>query len=92
MLRSAWSFSGLLTVLALVVVILVVVVCALLARPAQATPDPARADGPPAVQDVYCDNGWCAIRQDTLRAIITALQKMSGERAQLRELCGWKDR
>ena len=44
----------------------------------------------PVKPDVYCDkSGWCAIRQDTLKALIVNAQKLSEHTMELRALCGW---
>ena len=53
----------------------------LLALPAQAAI--------PVKPDVVCSNGWCAIRQDTLKALIVNTQKLSEHTMELRVLCGW---
>ena len=53
----------------------------LLAMPVQAAE--------PEKRDVYCDKGWCAIRQDTLKALLEGTQKLADDTAQLRLLCGW---
>ena len=55
----------------------------LLALPAQAAE--------PLKPDVMCDaqSGWCAIKKDTLKALLENTQKLAAHTAELRVLCGW---
>ena len=56
---------------------------ALLAVPVQAAV--------PVHVDVMCnDQGWCAIRKDTLRALLAGSQKLQEHNAYIETLCGWR--
>lgn len=57
---------------------------------AQERADPARADGPAQAEDVQCLNGYCIVRQDTLREILKALNVLDAKRRELEGLCGWQ--
>lgn len=43
----------------------------------------------PVKVDVVCNKGWCAIRQDTLKALLENAQKLAAHTTELRALCGW---
>lgn len=44
----------------------------------------------PAKPDVICDRGWCAIRYDTLKALLEGSQKLQAHNAYIETLCGWR--
>ncbi len=75
---------------AIVAVLLVLVPAACHFTQAQQAPDATRADGPAAEADVSCLNGWCIVKQDTLRSLLEGLQKLSAHTTELRRLCGWE--
>lgn len=52
--------------------------------------DDSKPDGP--ADDVYCQQGWCLVKQDTLAAIANALTLYQAKEKQLTALCGWKEK
>lgn len=50
---------------------------------------PVQAATPLPPKDVYCDKGWCAIKQDTLKKLLDGTQKLVDDSRELRALCGW---
>lgn len=55
-------------------------------------PQEQRADGPAAAPDVRCVNGWCLVKQDTLKEFVIGLQRLDNHVRELRALCGWDRR
>ena len=41
-------------------------------------------------QVVRCNSGWCAIRQDALKALLTSNQKLLADVSYFEKLCGWE--
>lgn len=50
----------------------------------------ANSATPLPAPDVVCSNGWCAIRQDTLKALLEHAQKLHEHNAYIETLCGWR--
>ena len=50
---------------------------------------PVEAAEPLPERDVYCSEKWCAIKRETLKALIENTQKLMDDSKQLRLLCGW---
>lgn len=45
----------------------------------------------PLKADVMCDGkGWCAIRYDTLKALLEGAQKLQAHNAYIETLCNWR--
>ena len=44
----------------------------------------------PVKPDVMCDGSWCAIRYDTLKALLEGAQKLQAHNAYVESLCGWR--
>lgn len=47
-------------------------------------------DGPRPPEDLRCVDGWCLVRQDTLRVLVEGLQKYEERTQQLEAFCGWR--
>ena len=84
--RAGWYGFGIIALL------LIAVPFACTVTRAQVPPDTTRADGPAQQPDVRCVNGWCLVKQDTLKSLLTGLQKLDEHARELRELCGWRDK
>lgn len=85
--RAGWYAWGILAVLAIGLVFS----CAV--SQAQDGKDDARVmapDGPPPPSDLRCADGWCLVRQDTLRVLVEGLQKYEERTQQLEAFCGWR--
>jgi hypothetical protein len=76
---------------AIIALLLVLVPVACQISQAQA-PDTTRADGPMQPEDIRCANGWCVVRQDTMKSLLAGLQKLDEHASQLRWMCGWRER
>lgn len=75
----------------IIVLLLIFVPLACTISQAQEPPE-QRADGPVPAEDVRCVNGWCLVKQDTLKQILAGMQKLDSHVRDLRQLCGWERR
>ena len=50
----------------------------------------AIAQQPEEQRDILCRDGWCVVREPTLRGLVENLQKLSLHVETLRKLCKWE--
>lgn len=44
----------------------------------------------PEPQLISCEDGWCLVREETMRELVTGVKKMNDHVQELRVMCGWE--